>query len=71
MTAICADLIGDSQAIAAGITVSGRYCPVLALCRALVEAGHDPESRVLRPALSSPCPLGWRRRSIFYNRMNR
>jgi hypothetical protein len=42
MTAIRADLIGSSQAIAGGITVSGRHAPVLALCRALIEAGHDP-----------------------------
>src|SRR5438128_152881 len=39
---IRADLIGQSQATACGVTVSGRNAPVLALCRALVEAGHDP-----------------------------
>jgi hypothetical protein len=41
-TTIRADLIGQSQATARGVTVSGRHAPVLALCRALVEAGHDP-----------------------------
>jgi hypothetical protein len=39
--AIRADLIGDTTAIAAGITARGR-APVLALCRMLIEAGHDP-----------------------------
>jgi hypothetical protein len=37
-----AEIIGQGQATAAGITVSGRHAPVLALCRALIEAGHDP-----------------------------
>jgi hypothetical protein len=41
---IRADLIGQSQATACGITVSGRNTPVLALCRALIAAGHDPDS---------------------------
>jgi hypothetical protein len=36
-----AELIGDDTAIAAGITARGR-APVLALCRLLIEAGHDP-----------------------------
>jgi hypothetical protein len=26
------------------VTVSGRNAPVLALCRALIEAGHDPNT---------------------------
>jgi hypothetical protein len=39
---IRADLIGQSQATARGITVSGRHAPILSLCRALIEAGHDP-----------------------------
>jgi hypothetical protein len=39
---IRADLIGQSQASACGVVVSGRNAPVLALCRALIEAGHDP-----------------------------
>jgi hypothetical protein len=42
MTVIRANLIGSNQATAAGVTVSGRNAPALALCRALVEAGHDP-----------------------------
>jgi hypothetical protein len=39
---IRAELLGLSQATAPGITVSGRHAPVLSLCRALIEAGHDP-----------------------------
>jgi hypothetical protein len=39
---IRADLIGQNQATACGVTVSGRNAPVLALCRALIEAGYDP-----------------------------
>jgi hypothetical protein len=39
--AVRAELLGDNTAIAAGITARGR-APVLALCRALIEAGHDP-----------------------------
>jgi hypothetical protein len=38
--AIRAELIGDSTAIAAGVTAHGR-APVLELCRRLVAAGHD------------------------------
>jgi hypothetical protein len=34
-------LIGDKTAIRAGIAVHG-YEPVTSLCRALLEAGHDP-----------------------------
>jgi hypothetical protein len=39
---IRAELLGSSQARAAGITVTGRYTPVLSLCRALLGAGHHP-----------------------------
>jgi hypothetical protein len=39
-----AEIIGQTQATACGVTVSGRNAPVLALCRALIEAGHDPDS---------------------------
>src|SRR6516162_7938745 len=39
--AIRADLIGSDYCIALGIT-SRSSIPVLALCRALVKAGHDP-----------------------------
>ena len=38
---IRAELLGSSQCTAAGITVRGN-APVLALCRRLVAAGHDP-----------------------------
>jgi hypothetical protein len=41
---IRADLIGQNQATARGVTVSGRNAPVLALCRALIGAGHDSDS---------------------------
>lgn len=41
MTAIRAEIIGSSQATATGIMVSGRNTPVLTLCRALIDAGHD------------------------------
>jgi hypothetical protein len=40
--AVRAVLIGDNTAIAAGVTACGR-APVLALCRLLIEAGHDPD----------------------------
>ena len=39
--AIRGDLVGSNQASAAGIVATG-HAPVLKLCRALVEAGHDP-----------------------------
>jgi hypothetical protein len=39
--AVRTELVGDSTAIAAGVTARGR-APVLALCRVLIEAGHDP-----------------------------
>src|SRR6516162_10609725 len=39
---IRAEIVGQTQATACGVTVTGRNAPVLALCRALVEAGHDP-----------------------------
>jgi hypothetical protein len=38
--AIRAELIGDRNAIAAGVTAHGR-APVLELCRRLVASGHD------------------------------
>jgi hypothetical protein len=40
-TAIRAELIGTDTCIALGITVEANT-PVLAMCRALVESGHDP-----------------------------
>jgi hypothetical protein len=41
-TAIRAEIIGDDTAVALGGTRVRAYAPVLALCRALVAAGHDP-----------------------------
>jgi hypothetical protein len=41
--AIRAVIIGSNQAEANGITARG-HAPVLALCRALIEAGHDPNT---------------------------
>ena len=38
---IRADLIGSDTCIALGLTINSSS-PVLALCRALVESGHDP-----------------------------
>ena len=45
ITVIRADLIGATIFIAAGITAIGNT-PVLAICRQLVEAGHDPRRRL-------------------------
>ena len=41
---IRADLVGINQATCQDVTVTGRNAPVLALCRALIEAGQDPET---------------------------
>jgi hypothetical protein len=41
--AISAELFGDDRAVALGIQAQSS-APVLALCRALVAAGHDPAS---------------------------
>jgi hypothetical protein len=43
--AIRADLIGSDICTALGLTVEVRQ-PVLAMCRALITAGHDPASRL-------------------------
>jgi hypothetical protein len=41
--AIRAEIVGDSQCSARGITSRcHKSSPVIALCRALIEAGHDP-----------------------------
>jgi hypothetical protein len=40
--ALRAELIGTNRATCRGVTVTGRHAPVLSLCRALIEAGHDP-----------------------------
>jgi hypothetical protein len=40
-----ADLIGNDTCIALGVSAHGQS-PVLALCRALVGAGHDPDRRL-------------------------
>jgi hypothetical protein len=42
---IRAELISDDTATAAGIAVTARP-PVTELCRALIEAGHDPDLRL-------------------------
>jgi hypothetical protein len=42
---IRAELFGADESRAAGITVRS-LSPVLSLCRALIEAGHDPAARV-------------------------
>ena len=39
--AVCAELIGSDRCCALGTTARSS-APVLALCRLLVEAGHDP-----------------------------
>jgi hypothetical protein len=41
--ALRAVIIGSNQAEANGVTAHG-HAPVLALCRALIEAGHDPNT---------------------------
>jgi hypothetical protein len=41
LQAIRADLIGSDTCIALGLAINSSS-PVLALCRALVESGHDP-----------------------------
>jgi hypothetical protein len=41
--ALRAVIIGSNQATANGVTVR-RRAPVLALCRALIEAGHNPDT---------------------------
>jgi hypothetical protein len=40
-----ADLTGSTTCTAAGITVTNNT-PVLSLCRRLLEAGHDPATRL-------------------------
>jgi hypothetical protein len=40
--AICAELVGSERCTALGITARST-APVLALCRALIEAGQDPD----------------------------
>jgi hypothetical protein len=44
-TPIRAELSGDRRCSAIGITATGN-APVLALCRRLIEAGHDPAARL-------------------------
>jgi hypothetical protein len=41
--ALRAIIIGSSQAEANGVTARG-HAPALAMCRALIEAGHDPNT---------------------------
>jgi len=40
---IRAEIVGNSQAMAAGVTVQGK-APVLSLCRQLIAIGHDPQT---------------------------
>ena len=40
-----AELIGSNTCTACGITVR-RHAPVLAMCRRMIEAGHDPSARL-------------------------
>jgi hypothetical protein len=40
-----ADLTGSTSCTAAGISVTSNT-PVLSLCRRLLEAGHDPDTRL-------------------------
>jgi hypothetical protein len=44
-TSIRAELIGSDSCTALGITVEAS-APVLAMCRALLAAGHDPATRL-------------------------
>ena len=39
-----AEIVSQTQVTACGVTVTGRNAPVLALCRALIAAGHDSDS---------------------------
>ena len=55
---IRATLIGSGRCEAEGIVACG-YAPVLALCRSLIEAGHDPE-RALHPYRSGVLALAVR-----------
>jgi hypothetical protein len=55
---IRADLVGINQATCQDVTVTGRNAPVLALCRALIEAGHDPETSLEAYRGGSPLPPG-------------
>ena len=56
---ILAELIGIDTCIAAGLTARGA-APVLAACRQLIEAGHDP-NRSLRAYRGDVFCLGLRR----------
>jgi hypothetical protein len=51
---IRAEIVGQNQANACGVTVS-RHAPVLALCRALIGAGHDPATPLEAYRGSTPC----------------
>jgi hypothetical protein len=44
--AISGELHGSTTAKALGITVKAAYAPALALCRALIRAGVDPNTRL-------------------------
>jgi hypothetical protein len=51
---IIAELAGSRTATAAGVTATGN-APVLALCRRLLEAGHDPASALEAYRGKIPC----------------
>jgi hypothetical protein len=51
---IRAELIGSDTATALGVTVTS-YTPVLALCRRLIEAGHDPDRPLQVYRANTPC----------------
>ena len=52
--AIRADLIGSDICTALGLTINSSS-PVLALCRALIEAGHDPATPLEAYRGETPC----------------
>jgi hypothetical protein len=53
-TAIRAEISGGDTAVALGIRVRA-YAPVLALCRKLIEAGHDPATPLQAFRGDTPC----------------
>ena len=57
---LCAELTGSNRCTAAGITATGP-APVLALCRALLDAGFDPDQSL---EIYSGAMLALRVRSI-------
>jgi len=61
-----AELVGDDSCSALGITVRSSS-PVLALCRKLVDAGHDPATPLeglSRRYVSPPSQIDWPGRAV-------